>query len=398
MEKAAPNKSLDDFLDEFGEKDPLAGLLSDGSEQLPVKKGPLDTTVSDDDTFDFPKKAQPYPKPSSSGPEKSPEKKVEKPTPMTSSANIADGTGLSFSDEDSLLDFAPVKKVEPKKSEPKVPPKSTQNTAASSKPTKFDSAAGLGLGFTDDDESEFTFSEAIKSNPNRTISPVMEEKRDDQWLNDFLGTKTSDEFAEKPKQKKSFETQKPKVENKPTIPEPKAVKEVTPPPVLITQKKLEAREPELNNPVPVPQPAEPQIEQYIPVHQKIEAPVHQNHHVLLVERQRDDAEKRLTEANHQINQLNQKLRTIEADNLDHVSRLKRIHAESVEMMKSEFEAQLARVKLIHADEMEAFKSAFGATSDVKDILVKVDNAAGSLFTIVKQLEERPNGGQHAECE
>ena len=348
----------------------------------------MNATFSDDDTFDFqPKKAQPYPKPSSSAGQ--PEKKSN--NPLTSSQNMNQGTGLSFSDEDSLLDFQPNqrKSATNVKSGEKV--KSNQSKTSTNKiPQKIESAAGLGLGFTDDDESEFTFSEAIKTNPNRTISPVVEEKKDDQWLQDFLGTQPAHNMDKpKPKTNFDFEPKKETLKEKSPSPPPLAKPQPIPQPEI----QAPVKEPSIPIVAPTVQPIVQPVVQ--PVVQQVVA--HDSGRLALVQQQRDDAERRLADANNQISQLTSKLRTIEADNLDHVSRLKRTHAESVEMIKSEFESQLTRLKVIHNDEMDAFKAAFGATSDVKDILVKVDNAAASLFSIVKSLEEKPGGGKHAEC-
>ena len=353
----------------------------------------METTFSDDDTFDFqPKKAQPYPKPSSSA--GNPEKKSNQPSgPLTSSQNMNQGTGLSFSDEDSLLDFQPAHKsaTNVKSNEKQQPVKINQSKTSTNKtPQKIESAAGLGLGFTDDDESEFTFSEAIKTNPNRTISPVAEEKKDNQWLEDFLGTQPAHNI-DKPKPKPSFDFKEETIKEKSPTPPPPIAKPQPIPPASI---QAPVKEPSVQQIVQAAPIVQPQVV-HQPVVQQIVA--HDSGRLTLVQQQRDDAERRLADAQNQISQLSSKLRSIEADNLDHVNRLKRTHAESVEMIKSEFEAQLTRIKIIHNDEMDAFKAAFGATSDVKDILVKVDNAAASLFSIVKSLEDKPGGGKHAEC-
>ena len=175
------NKSLDDFLDDFSDKDdPLDGLLSSESEANPV--------------------------PPASGTKKNtsqPEKSVE-PTPSKSnvlSNQDFGATGLSFSDEDSLLDFGGPKSNPPKKMQP---PKKLESKPSNEQPepkreTKSDNdfkqftsdqaitgAAGLGLGFTDD-ESDLTLTDQpVKEKPKRAVSPVQEENNDD-WLNDLLG-------------------------------------------------------------------------------------------------------------------------------------------------------------------------------------------------------------------
>merc|ERR1712123_91738 len=343
------NKSLDDFLDEFDDKDPLAGLLSDSERQ-----------ASDTDTFDFaPEKTQPFPKPSSSI--SAPDKTKQTP-PVTSSADLGGATGLSFSDEDdSLLDFKPQQQ---KQQKPK-----QQEVQKTTHPQRIDSAAGLGFGFTDDEESEFTFSEAIKTNPNRTISPVFEEKkRDDQdWLQGFLGTNDAQQMtppqpAPEPKVKPTEKQQTPQPQQQPPMQAP-VVKHIEAP---IIQ-------------APVAQVQAPSAALSI-----------DSNRLHLIERQRDDAERRLSTAQCDLAQAEARLRTVDSDNVEHVARLKRIHVESVEIIRAEFDAQLCRIKTIHRDEMDALKQAFGATSDVKDILVKVDNASASLVTIVQQLASRPS--------
>ena len=194
------NKSLDDFLDDFSDKDdPLDGLLSSESEAKPVppasgcygtKKNNQSENSDEDSLLDFggpknpPKQVQP-------------EKSVE-PTPSKTNISNQDfgATGLSFSDEDSLLDFGgpknPPKKMQPKKSEskPNEPAKSeSKRVTISDKNLKDDGisgAAGLGLGFTDD-ESDLTLTDQpVKEKPKRAVSPVQEENNDD-WLNDLLG-------------------------------------------------------------------------------------------------------------------------------------------------------------------------------------------------------------------
>ena len=194
------NKSLDDFLDDFSDKDdPLDGLLSSESEAKPVppasgcygtKKNNQSENSDEDSLLDFggpknpPKQVQP-------------EKSVE-PTPSKTNISNQDfgATGLSFSDEDSLLDFGgpknPPKKMQPKKSEskPNEPAKSeSKRVTISDKDLKDDGisgAAGLGLGFTDD-ESDLTLTDQpVKEKPKRAVSPVQEENNDD-WLNDLLG-------------------------------------------------------------------------------------------------------------------------------------------------------------------------------------------------------------------
>merc|ERR1711892_150583 len=348
------NKSLDDFLDEFDDKDPLAGLLSDSERQ-----------ASDTDTFDFaPKKTQPFPKPSSST--SAPDKTKQTP-PVTSSADLGGATGLSFSDEDdSLLDFKPQQQ---KQQKPK-----QQEVQKTTHPQKIDSAAGLGLGFTDDEESEFTFSEAIKTNPNRTISPVFEEKkRDDQdWLQGFLGTNDAQQMtppqpAPEPKVKLTEKQQTPQPQQQPPVQAP-VVKHIEAP---IIQPPV--------TPAPVAQVQAPSAALSI-----------DSNRLHLIERQRDDAERRLSTAQCDLAQAEARLRTVDSDNVEHVARLKRIHVESVQIIRAEFDVQLCRIKTIHRDEMDALKQAFGATSDVKDILVKVDNASASLVTIVQQLASRPS--------
>merc|ERR1711917_54809 len=87
-----------------------------------------------------------------------------------------------------------------------------------------------------------------------------------------------------------------------------------------------------------------------------------------------------------------------SENMEHINRLKRVHQDSVDLMKTEFMSQIARLKTIHNDEIEALKTASGTTSDVKDILVKVDMATASLHTIAERIESS-NGrnSNHAEC-
>ena len=195
------NKSLDDFLDDFSDKDdPLDGLLSSESEAKPVppasgcygtKKNNQSENSDEDSLLDFggpknpPKQVQP-------------EKSVE-PTPSKTNISNQDfgATGLSFSDEDSLLDFGgpknPPKKMQPPKkseSKPNEPAKSeSKRVTISDKNLKDDGisgAAGLGLGFTDD-ESDLTLTDQpVKEKPKRAVSPVQEENNDD-WLNDLLG-------------------------------------------------------------------------------------------------------------------------------------------------------------------------------------------------------------------
>ena len=99
--------------------------------------------------------------------------------------------------------------------------------------------------------------------------------------------------------------------------------------------------------------------------------------------------------------------------MEHINRLKRVHQDSVDLMKTEFMSQIARLKVsefskseflkifyqtIHNDEIEALKTASGTTSDVKDILIKVDMATASLHTIAERIEST-NGrnSNHAEC-
>merc|ERR1711892_483039 len=287
------NRSLDDFLDEFDDKDPLAGLLSDSERQ-----------ASDTDTFDFaPKKTQPFPKPSSSI--SAPDKTKQTP-PVTSSADLGGATGLSFSDEDdSLLDFKPQQQ---KQQKPK-----QQEVQKTTHPQKIDSAAGLGLGFTDDEESEFTFSEAIKTNPNRTISPVFEEKkRDDQdWLQGFLGTNDAQQMtppqpAPEPKVKPTEKQQTPQPQQQPPVQAP-VVKHIEAP---IIQPRVA--------PAPVAQVQAPSAALSI-----------DSNRLHLIERQRDDAERRLSTAQCDLAQAEARLRTVDSDNVEHVARLKRIHVESV---------------------------------------------------------------------
>merc|ERR1711892_592593 len=285
------NKSLDDFLDEFDDKDPLAGLLSDSERQ-----------ASDTDTFDFaPKKTQPFPKPSSST--SAPDKTKQTP-PVTRSADLGGATGLSFSDEDdSLLDFKPQQQ---KQQKPK-----QQEVQKTTHPQKIDSAAGLGLGFTDDEESEFTFSEAIKTNPNRTISPVFEEKkRDDQdWLQGFLGTNDAQQMT--PPQPVPEPKVKP-TEKQQTQQQPQQQPLVQAPVV----KHIEA--PIIQPPV-APAPVAP-----APVAQ-VQAPSAalsvDSNRLHLIERQRDDAERRLSTAQCDLAQAEARLRTVDSDNVEHVARL-----------------------------------------------------------------------------
>lgn len=194
------NKSLNDFLDDFSDKDdPLDGLLSSESEANPVpasgffgnKKNNQPEKSDEDSLPDFgapknqPKKVQP-------------EKSVE-PTPSKTNTSNQDfgATGLSFSDEDSLLDFGGPKNP-PKKMQPPKKSESKLNEPAKSEPKRetisnnvlkddgISGAAGLGLGFTDD-ESDLTLTDPpVKEKPKRAVSPVQEENNDD-WLNDLLG-------------------------------------------------------------------------------------------------------------------------------------------------------------------------------------------------------------------
>ena len=165
-------------MDDFSDKDdPLDGLLSSESEANPI--------------------------PPASGTKKNnqPEKSVE-PTPSKSTISNQDfgATGLSFSDEDSLLDFGGPKNP-PKKMQPPTKLESKTNEPAKPEPKRetksnddlkeitndaISGAAGLGLGFTDD-ESDLTLTEPpVKEKPKRAVSPVQEENNDD-WLNDLLG-------------------------------------------------------------------------------------------------------------------------------------------------------------------------------------------------------------------
>lgn len=424
------NKSLDDFLGDFSDKDdPLDGLLSSESEAISKPSGTKPTEQS----------SKPEPKKSF----------IEPIQSKTSFPSNAGGTGLSFSDEDSLLDFAGPAKMKPVKEIDNDPPKETVEKPKPAPPKKPESqksssigfpngAAGLGLGFTDD-ESDLTLSEhPTKEKSKRAISPVQEEKNDEEWLNELLGkpdgkakpeTK-SDPNLNRPNNKKDrlfqeslefsgksidfsdddteqFLIEKRKQKNIKKI--SKEAPEETPKEAILdndltnNQQMQNQHKPieKQNQHIRTSNQAESSFKPH-PFEQSPQNPAkkistetfeidrlrHENERLMrLSENSQQATMARLSmESNDEIEKLRHRIEIMRSENMEHVNRLKKVHQDSVDLMKNEFQSQIVRLKTIHTDEIEALKSASGTTTDVKDILVKVDMATGSLHTIAERIE------------
>lgn len=340
-------------------------------------------------------------------------------------------TGLSFSDEDSLLDFGGAKPNPPKKMQPpnkseskplepvkSEPKRETINISSNQdfKSDRISGAAGLGLGFTDD-ESELTLTDQpIKEKPKRAVSPVQEENNDD-WLNDLLGKPTpnkpdtkpdrntkliqesldfsgkSIDFSDDDTEQFLIQKKKEKVPAKNEEPIDKKVINEESAPENIPRPIQKEKSPSFEMQLPVKRISaeKPKQSDFIPVkdisHQmnlEIEKLRLENENLRISQNSvRHSNNDSMTD---EIQKLRHRIEIMTSENMEHINRLKRVHQDSVDLMKTEFMSQIARLKTIHNDEIEALKTASGTTSDVKDILVKVDMATASLHSIAERIE------------